>query len=225
MEYSQDVEFVSPNEGEPEKADQFTNQKISEIKRFMEGDGNFIEVQTRPRDGRWKIEIPNHTGGEQWIETVNKLIPAALEECHPVLRRKDVVVRFVPRIIVRDPMDGNRPHSARARIMHVDVHGIDKYWMRISESEIEYAEKQLHAPDWTISTAAVLLHEFFEQDYSIKSKELSLKTESKSISDSDYNEAEHEAIATERAIAHIKRQLNITLKTNPIGTFLLDNLE
>ncbi len=91
----------------------------------------------------------------------------------------------------------------------------------MSEAEIDHYAKQVPSFHWAISATETLLHEIFERDYSIKSRSLREKPEHRSVADVTYNEAEHEKIADQRAIAHFKKQLGIDLTKNILDRFIV----
>ncbi len=159
-----------------------------------------FQLQCTKRHKEWSVEIPHLKRSDIFVKTASKIIPSALEECLPEVRRKRTTVSFVPSITQADGKGNVNNASGRSSFNK------SQREIEVSIQDIELAKRFHPEVGWHIQVLRTLLHELFEEDYVTRS-DLYGGAIRKKLSDPDYREAEHELTADGRAI----RQLKINL--------------
>lgn len=171
---------------------------------------SFFEIPPTKRAGKWLIEVPKllKTEQETFIRATKKVIPAALEEVDPRIRRTDVTVLFENSLITKNTKDDEIVYKVGGHA------GMVKDNLRVITLAYDSLNIQfeMHSDtDKHISILGLILHELFEEDYHLKSAYLQDKPEKfnlKNKEDRDkYSEAEHEIIPSERAAALLTKVL------------------
>lgn len=174
---------------------------------FMEAKretANFFPIEETRRHGSWLIEVPrteDPNDAVMFTRVAQKVIPEALEECHPLVRRKATIVQFPERMIIKD-----EDNVAMMRIAGRNCFGQSPRSISLSMENLKNRGKIANSAGWHINALHILLHELFEEDYREKSVE---PVKTASLLDPNYFTAEHEQIANKRAKAQLERTLGM----------------
>lgn len=153
-----------------------------------------FEFKPSKRSGTWKIEIPDNF--EKLKPILEKVLPFAMEQVHPMVRQMNVRVFFAENMIKKDgekrgvygaAASGNYKTTKEEKSLDIVV--------SLSASNIT-KDKNVRS----LAASQMIMHEFFETDYWIKSRSLKDKPEHKTLNDPNYRLADHEIIADRKTM-------------------------
>lgn len=175
-------------------------RELEAIGQFMESDYPSFELPRGPRDGVFRIEVPKISESKEIIKLIQELVPDELQSCHPLLRRRNIFVRFVPELIVRNASGGNT-RTYGDMIGVITSRGETKYYLRVTLNDL----KRRRGDDLVANAIYKILHEIAETDYFLKSP-LGTKDRKENFGTKEYFLEEDEAIANRRAVRALKRK-------------------
>lgn len=179
----------------------YSNDDISKIKKFMEEDTHTsFSIPRGPRDGKFIVEIPpDLPRAEEFKHLMLSEIPDEMQSCHPLLRRRDIFVRFVSRL--EEQQQGSKPIGADCDCLDAEENGKVKYYIRIALSKL----RDVQGDNLIANLVGKIVHEIAETDYYLKSQDGS--EDSKALfGKKDYNFSEDEEVANRRVIRVLKRK-------------------
>ena len=162
----------------------------------------YWDLPSNDRHGSWHVEIPE--GCTKLRHALGIVIPAALEEVESRVRRLNVRIHFLPRIIQKDGLGKEVGGTTGYSFYDLDKRSLDCVF---SEESIMQMDKPMYR---SVDISWFILHEFFEVDYWVKSGQIAEKPIHMSTSEPDYNFAEHEDIANRKALTCLQREIGLT---------------
>ena len=177
----------------------YTDKDAEEIKRFMEGDDYpSFSISRGPRDGKFVVEIPNIPEAEKFRDLMLLEVPDEIQSCHPLLKRRDIFVRFVSSL--EEQQDG-KSIGTNCDILDARENGKVKYYIRVALSELQ----DLHGDDMVANLVGMIVHEIAETDYYLKSPDES-EDPKDLLNKEGYSFTEDEEVANRRALRVLKRR-------------------
>lgn len=152
------------------------------------------------RDGVKKFEklpINRKNLDLEYLGLITKTVPLLLQECHPLLRRRDMIARFVSKI---SECQGEKEILAAADCLDVEVGGKKMYWIRTSLEDIGELDDDNLAPNLVFR----VLHEITESDYYLRSPQ-NTEDPKGDLNSNEYYYTEDEEMANRRSIKIIKQ--------------------
>lgn len=183
----------------------------------------FFELGGKSRFGKWKVDTPPLGDTDRFLDILGRIIPTALNECDPRIRRANVNVRFVPKIIFHNGADQSIIRGGGNANYKKSLIGAGTIDITESIEAIKLAENYTPDTHWVITATGILLHELFEVDYDLKSEQLLHRAPRLSAGDPNYSEAEHEEIANARALACMRRVIGANYKVVNGCAFVLEH--
>lgn len=138
-----------------------------EILRSFFMDSNFPSFTLRisQRDSAMRFEnFPIAEKNEEFQDVMQKSVQDLMAECHPLLKRRGIVVRFVSNI--NETLQG-KVFSPGAECLDAEVDGEKMYWIRALKGDINEFDDENIIPTLVFR----VLHEIAETDYYLKSPE------------------------------------------------------
>lgn len=178
----------------------FLNNDIGDIKRFMEG-GNYpkFSVKRGKRDGIFSMEVPPFPEASSVIELLQAELPEELQALDLRFKRMDIFVRFVPKLEVEKV--GGEKVSVIANYMDVFDLNKRKLWIQLSTERF----KEMPKDDRIVNIVAAVVHEIAEKDYYLKTPNAP-KDSDLLLGTKQYAFTEDEEIANRRALRVLKRR-------------------
>lgn len=175
---------------------EYTPDDILAIEDFLTERFLSFELPHSPRDGSFIVEIPNIEGENEFKRVVLAILPNELRSCHPLLRRRNVTVRFVSRLEEKNDPSGKK-----------DSYG-DCLVLTTGKAKTEYLVRVvLNLADDESAIAAmvgIILHEIAETDYYLKSPRGTTDS-NELLGTSGYFYTEDEEVANRRTIRAIHK--------------------
>jgi hypothetical protein len=177
----------------------YTYEDAKQIKKFMEEDiFPSFSIPRGPRDGKFVVEIPGIPEAEKFKHLVLSEIPDEIQSCHPLLRRRDIFVRFVSSL---EEQRGGESIGTNADILDARENGKVKYYIRIAFSELQ----DLKGDNMVANLVGIIVHEIAETDYYLKSTD-GLEDSKALLGTEGYGFTEDEEVSNRRAIRVLKRK-------------------
>lgn len=177
----------------------YTNSELLLIRKFMEEDTYpSFSIPRGSRDGKFVVEMPSVPEADDFKDLMLSEIPDEIQSCHPLLRRRDIFVRFVSDL---REQQGVKSTGTGCDVLDVSENGKIKYYIRVGMSSLF----DTHGDDLVANLAGKIVHEIAETDYYLKSQE-GLEDSKALLGHKEYNFTEDEEVANRRALRVLKRK-------------------
>lgn len=145
-------------------SDLYTSEELQKLREFFMADNyDSFTIRSSPRDGYKKFEsLPVSNKSAEYQDLISKTVSQLLYECHPLLRRRNIIARFVPKI---SEDQKEKEISPGAECLDAEVDGEKIYWIRVSLENVNEMDDENLIPN----LAFRVLHEIAETDYYLKS--------------------------------------------------------
>lgn len=177
----------------------YTVYEALEIKKFMEGtDHPQFSILRGKRNGKFVMEIPPVPEAADIQDLLETELPDELQSVHPTLQRRDIFVRFVPKL--KEETKGGKEFETFGDALDYREGNEKKLYVRISEEGL----KDMDGDNRIVNIAGIVVHEIAEIDYYLKTP--NAPKDSKAVNSEGYQYTEDEEIANRRALRVIKRK-------------------
>jgi hypothetical protein len=176
------------------EASRYTLEDNLQIEKFLGQEYPSFSLPRGPRDGLFKVEIPNFPDADKMKTDILATIPEELQSCHPLLRRRDITVRFVSAL---------KENGTGESVTDGDILELTN-----KNSEVSYLIRLVIDQSDKESTCAQIVagivHEIAETDYYLKSPK-GTEDSTQLLGTPEYSLTEDEEVANRWAIRAIRR--------------------
>jgi len=179
---------------------EYSEADSKEIKRFMEEtEYPHFTMPRGSRDGKFVVEMPNIPEAQNFKDLMLTEMPEEIQSCHPLLRRRDIFIRFVSEL--EEPQEDGSSIGTNCDILDVREDGKIKYYIRIALDNLN----DVNGDDMVSNLVGMIAHEIAETDYYLKSGK-HIEDSKELLGTDQYSYTEDEEIANRRSLRVLKRK-------------------
>ncbi len=183
---------------------------------------NYYMIEPLPESENWIVEIPTIPNAKNFKESLQKILPFALQDCHPLLKKCKGIIQFVDMLEHDTGLGEQMGHTSffespdgKESLTHI----------KVSLNSLQLSQLAWSNSPWEASAIGITLHEIYEIDQRLKTRELGKTIELRTPGEKDYEYAEHELEPNLRALKTIKHFFGSDFSFSGISAGLIVKIE